>query len=348
MRPALRRSGLVVGLVALLTWVLQGTGPVTQPAVFAAEVARLSEPEGVFDTDNLISNEGSYLDALPALKGSRGGAYIGVGPDQNFTYIARVRPSVAYILDIRRDNLLLHLLFKALFAESRTRAEYLGLLTGRPVPAGMGAASIDEIVRQIDASTPSPPDAVAALRARLDEVVVSFGVPLSSADLDTIGRFHRTFIAAGLDLIFTSHGQPRRAYYPGSRYPSFRKLLTAADPHGRQSNYLAVEGDFQYLKMLQARDAIVPVVGDVSGAHALKAIAGDIDSRRRRLTAFYISNVEFYLTRDRSLARFFDNLSQVPRDDDSVMIRSVFGGGSSRTVVQPIAELLAEAAAGRR
>ena len=55
--------------------------------------------------------------------GVTGGAYIGVGPDQNFSYIARIRPSVAYIIDIRRDNLLLHLLFKALFARAPDRVD---------------------------------------------------------------------------------------------------------------------------------------------------------------------------------------------------------------------------------
>ena len=81
-------------------------------------MAQLSERGGYFDTDNLISNEKSYLHVIPALRdgGVTGGAYIGVGPDQNFSYIAQVRPAIAFIVDIRRDNLLLHLLFKALFS----------------------------------------------------------------------------------------------------------------------------------------------------------------------------------------------------------------------------------------
>ena len=49
--------------------------------------------------------------------------------------IAQVKPAIAYIVDIRRENLLLHLLFKALFAQARTRAEYLAMLTGRAPPA---------------------------------------------------------------------------------------------------------------------------------------------------------------------------------------------------------------------
>src|SRR5690349_21564383 len=57
-------------------------------------VARLSEPGGDFNSDNLISNESSYLHVLGALRalGVRGGAYVGVGPDQNFSYIAAIRP----------------------------------------------------------------------------------------------------------------------------------------------------------------------------------------------------------------------------------------------------------------
>src|SRR5262249_29926323 len=108
---------------------------------FAAQVASLSEAGGEFDTDNLISNERSYLDVLPQLdeRNVHGGAYVGVGPDQNFSYIAHVRPAIAFIIDIRRDNLLLHLLFKALFEQSHTRVEYLSLLFGRPVPADIDA-----------------------------------------------------------------------------------------------------------------------------------------------------------------------------------------------------------------
>src|SRR5437868_7743019 len=100
---------------------------------FASAIAALSEAGGYFDTDNLISNESSYLQVIPELqrRGVHGGAYIGVGPDQNFTYIAEVRPAIAFIIDIRRDNILLHLFFKALFQLSRTREDYLSMLFGR-------------------------------------------------------------------------------------------------------------------------------------------------------------------------------------------------------------------------
>jgi hypothetical protein len=92
-----RRILLTVGAAALgLTIVWGATGgsslqtasqsPAAAPTL-AGQIAALSEAPGYFDTDNLISNERSYLDVIPALKarGVHGGGYIGVGPDQNFS-----------------------------------------------------------------------------------------------------------------------------------------------------------------------------------------------------------------------------------------------------------------------
>src|SRR6266849_1625404 len=136
-----RHAGHHLLLGVVVAWLLvSATARVgqlqTATTGFASRIEQLSEPGGYFDTDNLISNEKSYLQVVPALReaGLAGGVYIGVGPDQNFSYIAQIRPSIAFIVDIRRDNLLLHLLFKALFAAAQHRAEYVSLLTGRSSP----------------------------------------------------------------------------------------------------------------------------------------------------------------------------------------------------------------------
>src|SRR5215510_2445726 len=287
---------LAPALFALLA--LIDAGVASQPAAsntgFAAEIASLSEPEGAFDTDNLISNERNYLQVVPALisKGVAGGVYIGVGPDQNFSYIARIRPAVAYIIDIRRDNLLLHLLFKALFARSTTRVEYLCLLTGRPPPGDLArwrTAPIAQVVAFVDAQRPEPARQV-HLRKQLRSAIVEFGVPLSAGDLETVDRFHSAFTGAGLDLRFNTHGRAPRPYYP-----TLRELLLGTDGTGTTWNYLAEEGAFQFLKSLQARNRVIPVVGDVSGTHAMRAIAASIARQGRRVSAFYVSNVETYL-----------------------------------------------------
>ena len=61
--------------------------------------------------------------SVPALTAMRrGGVYLGVAPDQNFTYIVALEPRIAFIVDIRRGNLLLHLMYKAIFELSHDRA----------------------------------------------------------------------------------------------------------------------------------------------------------------------------------------------------------------------------------
>ena len=344
---------LAIGMLCLgLTWELANGGARTEAqSTFAADIAALSEPAGYFDTDNLISNERSYLDVLPELKarGVKGGAYIGVGPDQNFSYIAAIRPDVVFIVDIRRDNLLLHLLFKSLFSLARTRVEFLALLLGRQVPADLEswrAAPIERVVTHVQ-SAPLDARAISVVRARADEAITRTGVPLSQEDRATIDRFHRRFIDAGVDLRFQSTGRP-----PQNHYPTYRDLLLSADEQGHRSNYLASEEAFQFIKDLQQRDLVIPVVGDLSGPRALSAIAARLRQRGQRLSAFYASNVEFYLFGDARFDRFVNNLSGLPRADHAVVIRSVFGrfamgGGGSSSHVQPVSDLVTGYAKGR-
>ena len=304
-------------------------------AHFARLVACLSEPGGEFDTDNLISNEKGYLHVIGALArlGVRGGAYVGVGPDQSFSYIAQVRPSVAFIVDVRRDNMLQHLLFKALFARARTRAEYLALLLGRPAPANAArwaARPIDSIVAYLDATAPTPASRAAA-RAAVRAEVRRTGVPLSAADIATIERFHGAFIDAGLGLQFTSFGRPPRPYYP-----TLRQLVLERDLEGRQASYLASDGSFQFVKELQRRDRVVPVVGNLAGDHALPAIGRLVRERGERVSAFYASNVEDYLLRDGSFDRYARTVTALPHTPSSVIIRSYFGGNFGATLPQSV------------
>ena len=279
-----------------------------------------------------------------------GGVYIGVGPDQNFSYIARIRPSVAFIVDIRRDNLLLHLLFKALFAASRYRVEYLSLLTGRPVPdhvENWRNASIDQIVAYIDGAGRSD---TRALDRRLHEIIQRFGVPVSAEEFATIGRFHAAFVTSGLALRFQTFGRPTQSYNP-----TYRELLMEGDRTGRKLSYLVSENDFQFVRSLQARDGVIPVVGDLSGRHALAAVGKWMTDNNERLSAFYVSNVENYLFREDGFGRYMENLNRLPHTDRSVIIRSIFGrptaqsvpGYYSTSTVQDFDELLANFSAGK-
>ena len=349
----MRRLAALFVFVAVVSALPPGRLANQGASAFARQIAALSEPGGSFDTDNLISNESSYLQVLPELERARitGGAYIGVGPDQNFTYIAQIRPAIAFIVDIRRDNLLLHLLFKALFELSRTRVDYLASLFGRPVPADSApwrSASIDRLVDYIDHARPADVD---SLRARLDRAIAAFGVPLSSDDRRTIDQFHRRFIDSGLSLRFESAGRPPRSYYP-----SYRDLLLDRDTSGRQSNVFASEDAYQFVRSLEARDLIIPVVGNLAGPSALAALGRLLAARHEQLSAFYTSNVEFYLFRDGVFPRFVANLRMIPHREHTVLIRSIFNryaldgarpGDDSVSRLYRVDDLLAAAAAGK-
>ena len=289
---------------------------------FAALSARLSEPGGYFDSDNLISNETSYLHVIGKLReiGVGGGVYIGVGPDQSFSYIAKIRPRVAIMIDIRRDNLLQHLLFKSLFGRARNRIEYLCEFFGKPVPKTKGweSRNVKELVDYID-STASDQKLFEKSLRDVRQDVQRYGIPLSQSDLESIAKVQRAFFSAGLDIRYSSYHRP-----PRSIYPPYRDLLLETDLAGSQQNYFNSEDDFQFLKRLEDQDLVVPVVGDLSGPQAMKAIGQYITEIKERVSAYYVSNVEFYLQRQGTFDKFVENLKSLPIDGRSVIIRSYF------------------------
>jgi hypothetical protein len=295
---------------------------------FAQLSETLSEPNGYFDSDNLISNESSYLHVMGKMRQMKvaGGAFIGVGPDQSFSYIAQIRPNIAFMVDIRRDNLMQHLLFKSLFALARNRTEYLCLFLGKPVPSDLkawDARSIQDIVAYID-KTPKDPKLFGATNANIQSKIKSFGLKLEPSELEMISRIHQAFYDDGLDLKFTSKGRPSRYYYP-----NYRDLMLEKDLTGKQTNYLASEDDFRFLKSLEERNLVIPVTGNLAGNHALKGIAQYLKEHGERVSAFYTSNVEFYLMRGyggEDFDKFAENVKALPRDERSVIIRSYFNG----------------------
>ena len=325
---------VILPLLLLSLSVMTGHAQTAPDTLTRGELARLStelsEPGGYFDTDNLISNESSYLHVQGRMRaiGVSGGVFIGVGPDQSFSYIAGIRPKMAFMIDIRRDNLLQHLFYKSLFELSRNRIEFLCLLFGRPLPANPAEWDRRPLTELVDyiGRTPARPELLDRNRALIEERLTTFEFKLSPADTATIRRIHGEFIAQGIELRFTSHNRAPRSYYP-----TYRDLILERDLTGMAGSFLAQEESFRVVKSLEERNLLIPVVGNLAGGKTLKAIGGYLGQRGLAVSALYASNVEFYLMRGDEYDQFGRNISSLPRTSRSVLIRSYFSNSWGRT-----------------
>lgn len=333
-----RPKQIIVGkLIAILIATQLLVGFPVQRSEFAIEAQsgrlniaqlsqKISEPGGYFGSDNLVSNELSYQHIIPRFNelGVTGGVYVGVGPDQSFTYIAAIKPSKVFMIDIRRDCLLHHLLFKALFMMSRNRAEYLSFMFGKPVPAHLkdwNKRSLKELIEYID-RTPSDAKLYEKYRTDIKQLITKFGFNLSDREHEAIQRIYQAFYQSGMEVRYVIRDRPM----PSNRYfPSYRSILLETDLNNQQRNYLATEESYQFLKKMQDQNLIIPVTGDLAGEHAVRAIGRYLQETGEKVSAFYVSNVEFYLWRQSgSFERFVQNLKSLPITDKSVIIRSYF------------------------
>jgi hypothetical protein len=281
-------------------------------------VVDASEPGGYFrsqDVTNLTSNELGFQLVIPELirRTTAGGVYLGVGPEQNFTYIAAVRPKMAIIVDIRRGNLGMQLLYKAVFEMSADRADFVAMLFARPRPRGVGPASTAaELFRALDETEPSETlyrEHLTAIEHRLLRI---HRFPLRPSDLAAIRTIYQTLYYSGV------------AVRP---YPTYADLMTATDPEGVARGFLESEESFTFLKDLESRNLVIPVVGDFAGPKAIRAIGAYLKASGGTVSAFYLSNVEQYLYQDGKWDAFCRNAATLPLDSTSTFIRSGNSGG---------------------
>ncbi len=249
-------------------------------------VQRFSEPDGTFNpkgdyrSDNLVSNERSLQQIIPALlQARRSGAYLGVGPEQNFTYITALEPSIAFVIDIRRENLLLNLMYKALAEESADRVDFLSRLFARARPSGLGPnSSIESIFAAFERSPRSAELGQHTLRTIVQRLEDTHGFQLSPEHETGIAAVYLKFREAGPGIRWDPTG--------GSWIPSYAELMAQADPQKLQRSYLAPEEMFQVFRRYQLRNRIVPVVGDFGGATTLPAVSRYLASHGTVVAAF--------------------------------------------------------------
>jgi hypothetical protein len=309
----------------------------------------LSEPNGYFRSDNLLSNELFYPEILPALvrQAKPGGVYLGVGPEQNYNYIVLLRPKMVFITDVRRGNLHTHLMYKALFGLSSDRADFFGRLFTKRRPEGLTASSTAaEIVGKYwdeGAVTLGEDVYRRNLQAIKDHLTTGpHRLPLPKEDLDGIEYVYYNFYWFGPRITYNSST-------PGSggrsNMATYADLMAASDADGVGRSYLASEETFQFMKDLHARNMLVPVVGNFGGPKALRAVGQYIRAHGATVSAFYLSNVEQYLTQENLWGQFCANVATMPLDETSTFIRSGqrgFGRGSGGGLRNELGLMLAE------
>jgi hypothetical protein len=270
-------------LVALPLLVGARTAPEALPARLTDQefwklVTDSSEPDGTFRSDNLLSNEVWLQYVIPDLvkTATPGRVYMGVGPEQNFTYMVALKPTMAFIVDIRRGNLDLQLMYKALFEMSADRAEFVSLLFSKKRPEGLTAAStagdIFGVLSEVPASESRFKD---NLQAISDLLTKKHGFALSDSDLRGIEYIYNAFYLYGPKRQYSSTGS-----FGGTFQPTYADLMTATDGSGVARSYLANEENFQFMKDLETRNESLEAQVGSPGCRA-RLVRRRVSTRRR-------------------------------------------------------------------
>jgi hypothetical protein len=325
------RLRVVVGCCLLAVVIVTGLraadtlpSTITDPS-FWKMITDFSEAGGSFDFEMFMSNEASFQTVLPDLlsRASPGGVYLGVAPEQNFTYIAALRPKMAFIIDIRRENMVEMLMYKALFELSPSRRDFLSHLFSRPTGPLGPQASVDTLFASLGSVRGNAQLFQKNLQSIKDHLQKTHGFALTAKDSRTIDYIFNAFFRGGPDASLTTYGT------------SYQLLMRQTDGQGRNRNFLASDTNYQFVRQLHQKNLIVPVVGDFAGPKALRAVATYIRDHNAFVAAFYVSNVEEYISSPRSIwSAYCRNLAALPVNPTSTFIR--FGRGGRGSWIAPM------------
>lgn len=326
---------------------------------FRELIQDISEETGDFPSHNFVSNESSYLHPIPILRNHKiqGGVYIGVGPEQNYSYIAEIKPDIAFIVDIRRQNMLQHLLFKALCEFAEKRVDYLSLLLSLPLPHSMPWGEREPSIREIvDFLRSIKPDYKMYQRTlkKITTELAQYGIT-DRVDYDSVEFVFRSFYERQFQIKYELTVPP---YHLPYNYPDFEDLLVATTLEGEPACFLATRDRFEFINKMHERNLIVPVVGNLGSNKVLQSISDYTKAQKKTISAFYTSNVEVYLNSfDKpAFESMIESVRSFPITSKSVFIRAYHndhhlecmshpdrvGDHVFTTTVQPIAVFLGE------
>ena len=294
-------------------------------AEFWSLVSDISEPGGVFRiVDNFTSNEPEVGRVFTMLRerGVAGGVYLGVGPEQNLTYIAAIRPAMAFVVDIRRQAVMQHLMFKAAFELAKDRADFIALLFSKPRPADLDGTTPIQRIWNAYAAVPTGRELASQNAIRLvDHLTRTHRFTFTAAESTQLESVRAAFVLFGPDISTRGWGGVGRVRGYGSGGTFADLTGWAYDDAGEPQSFLATEENFRFVKALHEKNLLVPVSGDFGGPKAIRAIGDYLQKRGAAVSAFYVSNVEQYLFQDGKARAFYDNVATLPVSDTSVFIR---------------------------
>jgi hypothetical protein len=186
-----------------------------------------------------------------------------------FGVTRKMKPAalLAFITDIRRQNMLELMMYKALFEMAPDRADFISVLFSKPRPPGIDTST--SIAKIWEAYRTVASDSV--LRTRnyvrvVDRLIKTHGFTFTQDESDKLKAVFDAFYYYGPSI--ATRG------LSGGRGGDFADLTGSSnDRSGQPRSFLSSEENYQYVKSLHEKNLIVPVSGDFAGPKAIRAIA---------------------------------------------------------------------------
>jgi len=246
-------------------------------------------------------------------------------------------------------------MYKALFEMSPERADFVSKLFSRSRPEGLDAKTTSAALFAAYQQAKVDPDLYAKSLQAIKASLTKHGYQLSSEDVSRIEYIFQVFSKGGpgINYEFSSASNPALV-----NPASYARIMTTNDPSGKNSVFLANEENYQYVREMQRKNLIVPLVGDFAGPAAIRNVGRYLKERNATVEVFYISNVETYLD-DPAKQRFYQNVTALPVSSSSMFVRHILGnparglpwwrpGMTNTSTLAPMGEFISAIQAGRR